>query len=785
MDSPLNALNPLLRMATIAGVEVAVKHHISRGDDLDARDGKGVTPLMLAAGRKKVGIVRLLLAAGANPALSDPEGRDALAYAEKVGCEECAVLLREALAALRPVAAEDGAVGQPPSEEAAFLPSPPEPVELAAPEATGGVPLSKLDSALEKVDCDDATVVPTIHPVSAPQEPERLGEAAVELAKGLSLVDADTPVSLSGPLSVPGLDDADLDDVDDWEAEPEMVAPQGDERVAEDARVLHEAIGRHLVIDSDEGWDDIDLFLPDRALPLVREDGEAGCVRGLLFRALREGSIPESALIDACLKTDEARNQEAESLLTFVIGDLGAVIDEVSEIDGAPFLGEPTAEEDLDIAEAFEFAEDLASGRNDPLRIYLNLKEFRGDLLEAHQEIALCREMDECGSEALDALSRWPEGLATVFDAAERISRGEADVEAFSSGAEPSEESEASVLDTSLDEVDEVNEIKLDRDAAAFVSAVFHARSLDSNDVAHIRSALAAAGLSRGFMLELAARAGDDPAGVLFASAVRRQAAARERMICSNLRLAYSVAKKYQWSTESLDDLVQEANIGLMKAVERFDWRRGFRFSTYAMWWIRQQIMRAITDKARVIRVPVHMHDSVRKLLREREAFEARAGRPESEREISLRTGIPRAKVGYLLSVLEDIASLDELDSEIGLPRGDLLMDAASDPASVSEAESLRKALDGMIGELDERSARVITLRFGLGGEDAMTLEEVGLFFDVTRERIRQIESKAIGKLSRRIMRDAESFMDGVSAQKIIATSSPAPQALPAAPPEG
>lgn len=778
----MNILNPLLRMATIAGVEVAVKHHISRGDDLDARDGKGATPLMLAAGRKKVGVVRLLLAAGANPALFDPEGRDALAYAEKVGCDGCAVLLREALAALRPVAVVDGAVGQPSSEGAAFLPSPAEYVELASPEALGGVPLRKLDPVIEAVDPADASVVTKIYLLSGPQEPERLGEAAVEIAKGLPLVAADTPVSLSGPLSVPGLDDADLDDVDDWEAEPEVVAPQGDERVAEEARVLHEAIGRHQVIDGDEGWDDIDLFLPDRALPLAREDGEAGGVRDLLFRALREGSIPESALIDACLKSDESRNQEAESLLTFVIGDLGAVIDDVPEIDGAPFLGEPTAEEVLDIAEAFEFAEDLASGRNDPLRIYLNLKEFRGDLLEAEEEIALSREMEECGSEALDSLSRWQEGLAAVFDAAERVASRAADVDEFSSGAEPSEEGEASVLDTSLDEVDEV---ELDRDATAFVSAIFHARSLDRDDFAHIRAALAAAGLSRGFMLELAARAGDDPAGALFASAVRRQAAARERMICSNLRLAYSVAKKYQWSTEALDDLVQEANVGLMKAVERFDWRRGFRFSTYAMWWIRQQITRAIADKARLVRVPVHMYEAASKIRREREAFEAREGRPESKDEISLRTGIPRAKVVHLLSVLEDIAPLDEQDAEVGLPRGDLLIDDTSpDPAAVMEAESLRRILAGMVGELDGRAAKIVSLRFGLAGEDAMTLEEVGLRFDVTRERIRQIESKALGKLSRKMMSDVESFMDGVSAQKTIATSSPAPQALPAASPE-
>mgnify|MGYP000874260921 CR=1 FL=1 len=222
-----------------------------------------------------------------------------------------------------------------------------------------------------------------------------------------------------------------------------------------------------------------------------------------------------------------------------------------------------------------------------------------------------------------------------------------------------------------------------------------------------------------------------------------------------------------------------------MQGVKKFEPDRGFRLATYAMWWIRQQITRAISDKARIVRVPVHMHDSVRKLLREREAFEAREGRPESEHEIALRTGIPQAKVAHLLSVLEDIASLDERDAEAGLPRGDLLIDEASpDPAAVMEAESLRRTLAGMVGNLDERAAKVISLRFGLAGDDAMTLEEVGLRFDVTRERIRQIESKALGKLFRQMTSDVESFMDGVSAQKTMAPSSPALQALPAASPE-
>ncbi|RYF37346.1 MAG: hypothetical protein EOO38_26450 [Cytophagaceae bacterium] len=139
----------------------------------------------------------------------------------------------------------------------------------------------------------------------------------------------------------------------------------------------------------------------------------------------------------------------------------------------------------------------------------------------------------------------------------------------------------------------------------------------------------------------------------------------------------------------------------------------------------------------------------MRKIQRERQSFEVREGRRETEREISVRTGIPLAKLGHYLGLLDDISSLDDLDLETGLPRADLLMNStASDPADIADAEALRKTMIKMVCELDERSARVISLRFGLGGEDAMTLEEIGHHFDVTRERIRQLEVKAMDKLS-------------------------------------
>ncbi|UVL77958.1 sigma-70 family RNA polymerase sigma factor [Pseudomonas putida] len=736
----MNNLNPLLRIASIAGVEIAVKHHISRGDDINARDGKGATPLMLAAGRKKSGVVRLLLNARANPALSDATGRDALAYAEKAGCDECAALIRGALADLTSALVE-GRVTQQASLR--------EPSSAQIQEALlSGETISFSDPH----DCRDEYVIEAAHSVDegttilserASQESGLVSEVVVEDSLASLTGGVGSPVKLSEPPVTFELEDSDLGwDIDDWEVEPDAVAPAGDDSVVQEAQALHKVIGQHRAFDGDEAWDDVDLFLPDSALSLVQDDDGSGGIRELLFRALRDGSVLESALIKACLKPDGTRNEEAESLLTFVIGDLGALMKGGEPHDHPQVIGEPSVEEELEVSEAIAFAEDLASGWNDPLRFYL--KEFKGELLDAQTELALSREMEESGADALDALSCWPEGLSFVFDAADKVARGEADVEAFSSGAEPGENGD---LSASADYLEEPLEMELDQDAAAFVSTVFHARSLCSEDPIKTRAALASANLSRGFMLNLAAKAGDG--GAVFAAAVRRQAAARERMICSNLRLAYSVAMKYQWSTEALSDLVQEANIGLMKAVERFDWRRGFRFSTYAMWWIRQQIARAIVNKARVVRVPVHLHETVRKIQRERQSFEVRAGRRETEREISLRTGIPLAKLGHYLGLLDDISSLDELDLETGLARVDLLIDsAASDPAGNADAEALRKTIIKMVCELDERSAKVISLRFGLGGEDAMTLEEIGHRFDVTRERIRQLEVKAMDKLS-------------------------------------
>lgn len=808
MDRPVKNLNPLLRIAVIAGVDSAVKLHIQRGDNLDGRDRKGMTPLMLAAARKRKGIVRLLLAAGANPALHDSKGQDALAYAEKGGCPTCLSLLREAQGDLVTTKEIEPGISkhclmalekeQPSLKGLVFFASKQDvkllgharrflktepPIEIEKPldifdhnNASEGRREVASETDATEGDCDEGkgTRIPkaqsgdrekylkknehkavtaklsSMTRVIMSKEQESLIESISSGADKFRIKDNHLPAENESAIGTHesqdivtlGDDLLDFDSDSDWEAEQEAAAPVGDGTVAEQARLLHEEIGRHKIIDTDEEWNDIHLFLPGRAIPLARYDSTSGSVSELLFIALREGSVPAHALVNACLSKDGSRDEEAERRLSFVLGDLGALIESENATDKLPFLGAPTVDEEYELAEAFEFADDLASGWNVPMRFYI--KELKKKLLTAEEEIKLARIMEESTADALKALSSWPTGLAVLFDAADQVERGEADVEMFSTGPEPSDEDEIGGEWADADEGD----LELEPAAIFFISAVSEARSA-GDDLRKVHESILSAGLSRGFLIEIAEKLKDDISAEAFVSAIQRQVVAREKMILSNLRLVISVARKFSWSKQPFDDLVQEGNIGLMKAVERFDWRRGFRFSTYATWWIRQQISRSIANNERVVRAPVHTQAAARNLLRKRDEIVAETGHSVTEQELSLRERMSLDKVKLLLSVFEDVASLDEVEEVKKLPVIDSLPCLEKYyPEFIAELTSLRTALLETLEELDERSAQVITMRFGLGGADPLTLEEVGLYFDVTRERIRQIESQALRKLS-------------------------------------
>jgi RNA polymerase primary sigma factor len=249
--------------------------------------------------------------------------------------------------------------------------------------------------------------------------------------------------------------------------------------------------------------------------------------------------------------------------------------------------------------------------------------------------------------------------------------------------------------------------------------------------------------------VELAGRidAGRDPD----ASPGERELAAeaRERFIAGNLRLVVSIAKRYQASGIPMIDLVQEGNLGLMRAVEKFDGERGFKFSTYATWWIRQSITRAIADKGRTIRVPAHVGDAMASLNRVSAELGKQLGRDPSTLELSKASGVAPERIVELRAAIHDVVSLsaplgEAADGELA----DLVPDDRAElPHDAAETRLEHEAIDLVLAALNERERRVLQLRFGLTGAAPRTLEDVGKEFALTRERIRQIEAKALTKL--------------------------------------
>ena len=227
----------------------------------------------------------------------------------------------------------------------------------------------------------------------------------------------------------------------------------------------------------------------------------------------------------------------------------------------------------------------------------------------------------------------------------------------------------------------------------------------------------------------------------------RGDLAAKERMINSNLRLVVHVAKRYRGHGVPFGDLIQDGVIGLNRAVEKFDWRKGFKFSTYATWWIRQAVQRSVAGQARTIRVPTHVHERRQTLSRHARKLETELGRPPTEQELAKSTGLKLQHVEEALSVPESRASLNSPVGDEDGELGDLFADEhADDPEEVAEDALRARAVREALADLPERERRILELRFGLDGEP-QSLEAIGAELGLTRERIRQLETHAIASL--------------------------------------
>jgi RNA polymerase primary sigma factor len=724
-------------MAVVAGVETAVRIHIDRGDNLNARDDKGQTPLMLSAARNKATICKLLLDAGADADLIDPVGRSALNIALAAGATDAATTIEAACMQLT-------------LQEDVFR------------DPCGIYPDEQQARAANDSQADHEEI-------AAPAQPAEQPAAFLEQFPG------NTPVIALNLDS----DNAEFD-LAGWVAEEELAPPEDDPTLSATASEIQSAISEHAPIDTSAVWDGLEDFLPYRATPLPRaKDAEARERLRLVFlRAIREGSVPAELIDDLARGDDGEPDSEAFALLNMVINDLGAVTDDRFEYrtpheSFAVFVTpeeKPDEEDALD--EAMAFVDELAGHLNDPLRIYQ--RELQGEaLLSAEAEMALGQAMERGVEKALDVLAAWPSGIGAVLIAAKKVASGAKPLRWLSSGppielhevetissAETDTESEPTtdipgaedVGDSQfgLDAKESIDELEKLRVNAELLSGLAVGASQEAPEWNACREAITSLGLTRSFLMALtdSELTGEPELALAFSKAMKDYSRARDQMAVANLKLVYSIAKKYLFSGQPLDDLLQEGNIGLIKAVDRYDWRRGFKFSTYATWWIRQQVGRYVADKGKTIRLPVHVYEATQRIAQATRAFELRHGEEPTVEEIAELVGLPINKVLALKRVAVEpmpLHEIDGLDDCIAADAKDEYI--ARDPMDIVEDIQMIGVIDRFLETIKPKEAGVLRMRFGIGTLEAMTLDEIGKRLNVTRERIRQIEATALRKL--------------------------------------
>ena len=641
---------PLLRFAVLTGAKTAIQLRLSRGDNINATDSKGRTPLILAAARGYTEVCQLLLDAGADLTHLDNVGDTALSAARSKGHEQLAVFL----------------------ENHATLSS--------RVDAAGTDPLAEDDRGNMEED-----------------------------------------------------DDFDLSE---WEPYEDLTPPEADIGCTASAGALRLEISAHNPIDRDDDWSEIDLTLPD--IPKLRARGlndvDSASLTALVTQGVFTGSVAwwqiEETPFQDWPEVHTSWESERVSQVRVILGDLGILIDDEPPVTSVPSSLERYIEPPEEVHEALDFLANLSSNHNDPLTLYYLDVNKSPRLLAAEEEIDLGRAIAEGRDRAIAIIARSGEAVRALV-ALRELGETEDD------SRDP-------------DEPDPAEDRRVLTPPPTVTGQALTQVATGSDELLTLLKALDP-GLAeiRNLCRILRRETPESITVKQIEAAVADAESARSRMILCNLRLVISIARKYVAVGMPIADLIQQGNIGLARAVEKYDYTRGLRFSTYATWWIRQNITRAIADQSRLIRLPVHMHEQLHKLQSMRLSIEREMGVVAADRMFEMLARGLDWRQDILSKTLRHECTVDVLSSdsiEGGIESMDLV-DASAGPEEQASTAALQSCIEHALQCLTQREIEVITYRFGLRGVESRTLEEVGQILNVTRERARQIESKVLKRL--------------------------------------
>ena len=702
----------------LAGAVDSVRMHLRSGTDLDATDTRGRSALILAASRGHLDICKVLLEAGADPTARDNAGNDALAMARSCGETAVAEMLHRARVSAGEFHDEEFEINRDRSDE--------EPLNGRL---VGGTV---------------ATYTTT-------------EEIAARAAGGAGKRShADDRASVDDKVAEPSADYIDAFDLSVWQEEPETEAPPDDPSCVREATSLQDAVSRHRPIDTDENWDDVEIDLPEleylgqRRSQLAAETRTA--VRALVLESLRNGRVDDDRIRSALAEDDElddTKRTEIEANLRLVLGDAGVVIgDEPFTTDTGTEITDEDEDRFGDVAtEAIGFLGRLQSNDVDPLAPYL--RSLPAELLTRDDETALGMAIEEGMREVLAAIAESPVVASRLLSDARSVMEGSISARGLFDITSAQEDSGETSSEDTIDDQEnerETGPAPIPDALSGHLQAIVELCQRREVDRAALAARLFDAGLSAEYREELQCIAEQDSACEHAAEQIQvglaKAQRAKRRFVEANLRLVIAFAKKH--GGLPLADRIQAGNIGLMRAVDKFDYRRGWKFSTYAVWWIRQQVSRTVADTARAIRLPVHVTESLRKVERARDLAYANDGRDSDVDRIAALADLPPDRVRKMLAVPEDPLPMDEpgIVEEVSA----IADEGTRSPEEMAMVAQMQMRVREQLGRLAPRAATVLRRRFGIDC-DEHTLQEVGTELGVTRERIRQIEAKALRRL--------------------------------------